>query len=150
MHRTYIGGFPRTQNYRSRSRRRPRIQPHMLEGLEPRVLLAAHLSVSFNGTNLPDNAAPIDFGSVTIGQTASTRTFTLNNDGDQPLDLALDDTNSEFPQVFNVITALPSHLDAGQSGTFALSLKTATARSAGFIAVAGIDYTDPSFATTLF
>src|SRR5438045_2329509 len=109
MHRMYAGGAARTQrlNRLSQSRRRPRIQPQLFEGLEPRVLLAAHLSVTFNSTNLPDNAAPIDFGSLTVGQTSPTRTFTLNNDGDQPLDLALDDTNSEFPKVFNIIMALP-------------------------------------------
>jgi|GEM_PF-2127043 len=89
----------------------PEIRVNGLNGVE--ILDGDNKSTAADGTN---------FGSVAQGSTPVTRTFTVTNDGVDPLSLGV----ITIPNGFTLLEGLPSTLGVGQSDTFTVQLDTTT------------------------
>jgi len=96
-----------------------------------KVIDVVHPEIRVNGLNGVeildgDNKATIvdgtNFGSVAQGSTPITRTFTVTNDGVDPLFLGV----MTIPNGFSLVEGLPSTLGVGQSNTFTVQLDTTT------------------------
>lgn len=98
------------------------------EPLEPRQLLAAEVSVFGNSVNLIDNDTTpsptdhTDFGSVAVGATGISRTFTVTNTGDATLTLG----SLFVPAGYTVIDGLVGSLAPYVSDSLVIRLDTTT------------------------
>jgi Ca2+-binding RTX toxin-like protein len=84
----------------------------------------AKVTVKMGGTAIANGATtPIDFGTNTQGQTGTTRTFTVTNDGTDVL--TLDTVN--VPAGFTLVDPLVGPLTPGQSESFTIQVDTTSA-----------------------
>ncbi|MCA9077956.1 MAG: choice-of-anchor D domain-containing protein, partial [Planctomycetaceae bacterium] len=92
------------------------------------VQAAADFSVTGNGVEIvdgdttPSTTDHTDFGSVSFGATAITRTFTVTNDGDYDLSLS----NLSVPSGFAITEGISAILASGNSDTFTIELLTSS------------------------
>lgn len=85
---------------------------------------APHVAVTRNGNPIANGAAtPIDFGTVTQGDTGPTRTFVLKNDGTDTLTIG----TLVIPAGFTIVDNLVSTLAPGDSDSFTLGVDTTVA-----------------------
>jgi len=101
------------------------------------------IALSLEATSIADGqVVPVDFGSVQIGGTGSTRTFTVRNDGTATLTLG----TVTVPSRFTVTEGLPASLTPGASDTFQVRLDSAIAGSKnGSISLANNDSDENPF-----
>jgi hypothetical protein len=108
-----------------------------LEPIEHRILLSAEISV-FNGAAeiVDGSTVAIDFGTVTQGAVGLTRTFTIDNDGDEPLTLGA----ISLPAGFSLVEGTASTIAVRGSETFTVRLDTTvTGVKNGFISFSNND-----------
>ena len=103
---------------RSTSRSPVRVTPIPV----PEVTVEGNGNNIADGDTTPDTSDLTDFGSVTQGQTAAIRTFTVTNDGDAPLTLS----GLTVPTGFTITEGLSASLAAGASDTFSVQMETST------------------------
>jgi hypothetical protein len=79
------------------------------------------ITVLVGAANVADGSvAAVDFGNVLLGQVGPTRTFTVRNDGSQPLTLG----SISLPTGFVLTDALPTSLAPFTSDSFSVQLST--------------------------
>lgn len=88
----------------------------------PEVVVLFGSQSIVNGDTTPSTGEGTDFGNVTQGGTAPTRTFTVHNTGDAALDLG----SLTVPTGFTVTEGLSSRIAPQSSDTFTVRLDTAT------------------------
>lgn len=88
--------------------------------IESGNLPAPEISVANGATNLTDNSATVDFGTVTQGQTGPTRTFTVSNDGTDILSVGA----VSVPAGFILTDPLVGPIAPGASESFTLQVDT--------------------------
>src|SRR5262249_31111305 len=95
----------------------------VVEPIEHRILLSAEISV-FNGTAeiVDGTTVPIDFGTVSQGAVGLSRTFTIDNDGDQPLTLG----TISLPPGYSLVEGTAPTIAVRGSETFTVRLDTTT------------------------
>src|SRR5262245_50770231 len=114
-----------------------------VEPVERRILLAAEISLFDGGVEIIDgNAVPIDFGTVAQGAVGVTRTFSIENDGDDTLRI---DAIS-LPTGYSLIESTSSSIAVRGSDTFTVRLETATTGvKTGFITFSNNDEDESPF-----
>ena len=92
------------------------------------ILTDAQIRVTGQGITIADNdhsvstADGTDFGQAVLGTVGPTREFTVHNDGGSPLALNL--TQEDIPDGFQLLDGLPAVLAAGQSASMTVRLST--------------------------
>jgi hypothetical protein len=87
------------------------------------VIVSGNNSNIFDGDSTPSASDFTDFGSVTLGGTAVSRSFTVHNDGDSTLTLS----GLTVPAGYTVTNSLSSSLAPGASDNFTVRLDTSVA-----------------------
>ena len=90
--------------------------------LAPEITVLGNTVSITDGDTTPSAADGTDFGSVTLGGPAASRTFTVRNDGTAALTLGV----VTVPTGFTLTESLSTTLAAGASDTFTVQLDTAT------------------------
>ncbi|HEY7120635.1 MAG TPA: choice-of-anchor D domain-containing protein [Tepidisphaeraceae bacterium] len=100
-------------------------------------LPAAQVLVTIGGNPVANNSTtPIDFGSVTQGDTGPTRTFTVSNTGNDVLILG----TVNLPAGFTLADPLVGPLDPGASESFTIQVDTSVAGTkSGVVSFANTD-----------
>jgi hypothetical protein len=88
--------------------------------IESGNLPAPEITVLSGGVSLVDNSATIDFGAADQGQTGPTRTFTVQNDGNDMLSVGA----VSVPAGFLLIDPLVGPIQAGASESFTVQVDT--------------------------
>ncbi|MDB5323016.1 MAG: choice-of-anchor domain, partial [Phycisphaerales bacterium] len=103
---------------------------------------APEITVTVGSTTLTDNFSTVDFGTVGQGQTGSTRTFTVRNDGDDVLSVGA----VTVPAGFTIIDPLVGPIAAGSSESFTVQVDTSVAGAkSGTISFANSDADENPF-----
>jgi fibronectin type 3 domain-containing protein len=89
---------------------------------EPEITVVANGEVILDGDTTPSLLDHTDFGRTMLGQTFVERTFTVSNDGIQPLILG----PVSLPEGYVLTEGLASSLTAGASDTFTVRLEAQT------------------------
>jgi hypothetical protein len=84
---------------------------------QPEIAVSQGNTIILNG-----QSAPVSFGAVAVGESASTRTFTVCNIGNAPLSLGA----VNAPSGWICTKQLPASLTPGQRDTFTLAMATGT------------------------
>jgi hypothetical protein len=102
---------------------------------------AAHVT---QGSNYVPNGrtTPIDFGTVSPGDTPPQRAFTVSNPGSAPLNLA----DLVLPAGFALVSSFPTRIAAGSSATFTVQMATNTSGTdAGILSFNTSDPNAPTY-----
>jgi Ca2+-binding RTX toxin-like protein len=91
--------------------------------IESGNLPAPEITVLSGATSLTDNASTVNFGSVNVGVTGPTRTFTVRNDGTDALSVG----DISVPVGFSLVNPLVGPIQPGQSESFTLQVDTSVA-----------------------
>jgi Ca2+-binding RTX toxin-like protein len=104
------------------------------------------IAVFVGGTSLADGSASVDFGRVTVGDSAPVRTFTIRNDGRGPLTIG----RVSLPAGFTLLDAPASGIDHGDTTTFTVRMDSSTiADRSGQISFSTNDADEGTFNFTL-